>query len=157
LGPSVYAMRTDLASSLKSGSRLGAVDRSRLRAGLLVVQGAMSVVLLIGAGLFVRSFIRARAVPLGYDAHPVIEAVADCRGLAMDSARAVAVRRKLLADAQALPGVVAAARINSQLFGTNTAELQVDGIDSVDALGRFNFQLTTPEYFRVMQTRILRG
>jgi predicted permease len=157
LGPALYAVRADLASSLKSGVRAGTADRSRLRVALLVVQGAMSVVLLIGAGLFVRSFMRARAVPLGYDAHAVIEVVPDFRGYPMDSARAIAVRRKLLADAQSLPGVVAAARINSRLFGTNTAELRVAGIDSVDALGRFNFQITTPGYFRVMRTRILRG
>src|ERR1043165_5100979 len=75
----------------------------------------------------------------------------------MDSTQSVVIRRRLLADAQALPGVVAAARINSHLFGTNTADLRVDGIDSVGALGRFNFQVTTPDYFRVMQTRILRG
>src|SRR6185312_425841 len=94
---------------------------------------------------------------LGYDARPVIEVVADFRGYKMDSAQSVLVRRRLLADAEALPGVVSAAQINSRLFGTNTADLRVDGIDSVDALGRFNFQITTPSYFRAMQTRILRG
>lgn len=157
IGPALSASRADLASSLKSGSRNGPVDRARARNVLVVVQAALSVVLLIGAGLFVRSFMNARAVPLGYDAHPVIEVVPDFRGYPMDSAQAVVVRRKLLADAQALPGVVAAARINSRLFGTNTADLRVDGIDSVAALGRFNMQITTPDYFRVMQTRLLRG
>jgi len=156
VGPAMTAVRTDLASSLR-GARAGGLDRRRLRAALLVGQGALSVVLLTGAGLFVRSFANARAVPLGYDARPVLEVDPDFRGYAMDSARSVMTRRALLAAAQNTPGVVAAARINSRLFATNTAQLQVAGIDSVDALGRFNFQITTPDYFRVMQTRIIRG
>lgn len=157
LGPAFAASRTDLVSALKSGARAGTIERSRLRTGLLITQAALSVVLLIGAGLFVRSFAKARAVPLGYDAHAVLEVVPDFRGYVMDSARSVAVRRELLATAQALPGVVAATRINSRVFSTTTAELHVDGIDSVAVLGRFNFQVTTPDYFRVMQTRIVRG
>jgi hypothetical protein len=43
------------------------------------------------------------------------------------------------------------------LFATNTTNLRIPGIDSVEALGRFNFQLVSPDYFRVMRTRILRG
>ncbi|HEX6052481.1 MAG TPA: ADOP family duplicated permease [Gemmatimonadaceae bacterium] len=157
IGPALAAARTDLAASLKAGVREGTVPRNRTRELLVVAQGALSVLLLVGAALFVRSVVNARSVPLGYDVRPVIEVVTDFRGYAMDSATAVGVRRKLLADVQALPGVVAAARVNSRLFGTNTAQLRVESIDSVEALGRFNFQMTTPDYFRVMQTRILRG
>ena len=157
LGPAFAAARTDLAATLKAGAREGTVQRTRTREVLVIAQGALSVVLLVGAGLFARSFIHARSVPLGYDARPVIEVVADFRGYAMDSAKAVVVRRTLLADVQSIPGVVAAARVNSRLFGTNTAQLRVEGIDSVETLGRFNFQIATQDYFRVMQTRVLRG
>jgi predicted permease len=114
-------------------------------------------VLLVGAALFVRSFSNARSVPLGYDARPVLIVISDFRGLQMDTAEAAAQRRRLLAAAQALPGVAYATRVNSRLFGTNTADLRVPGIDSVGALGRFNFQLVSPDFFKVMQTRILRG
>ena len=157
LGPAWSASRPDLVSSLRSGTRDAMTDRSRVRTTLLVIQSALSVVLLVGAGLFIRSLENVRAVPLGYDARPVIEAIADYRGYSMDSAQSVVVRRQFLAAGQAIPGVVAAARVNSRLFGTNTAQLRVNGIDSVEALGRFNMQITTPDYFRVMQTRILRG
>ncbi|HXT18910.1 MAG TPA: ADOP family duplicated permease [Gemmatimonadaceae bacterium] len=157
IGPALAAARTDLAATLKAGAREGTVQRSRMRTMLVVAQGALSVVLLVGAGLFVRSFANARAVPLGYDARPVIEVVPDFRGYSMDSAASVLVRHRLLAQVQALPGVVSAARVNSMLFGTNTAQVLVEGIDSVEALGRFNMQITSPEYFRVMQTRLLRG
>ncbi len=157
VGPVVAAASTDLSSSLKTGARSGMLERNRMRSALLVAEAALSVVLLIGAGLFVRSFAHARAVPLGYDAEPVLEVTPDFRGYPMDSTQSVEARRTLVESAQSVPGVVAATRINSDLFATNTAQLEVPGIDSVESLGRFNFQITTPDYFRVMQTRILRG
>ncbi len=67
--PAIQASRPDLTSALKSGARDGSSDAAgaRLRASLLVAQVALSVVLLYGAGLFVRSLVRVRAVDLGYD------------------------------------------------------------------------------------------
>jgi predicted permease len=157
IGPAIVAMRTDLAATLKAGAREGTYHRSRVRTALLVFQAALSVALLVGAGLFVRSFDNARAVPLGYDARPVLEAVLDFRGAVMDSAQRIAETRRVFEAAKSIPGVAYATRINSRLFGTNTAELRVAGIDSVEALGRFNFQMVSPDYFNVMQMRILRG
>ena len=157
LGPSLKATRTDLASTLKSGQREGFRDRSRTQAALLVLQVALSVVLLVGTGLFVQSLDNVRAVRLGYDARPVLEVISDFRGVQLDEAELAAARRRLLAEARALPGVLYATGVNSGLFRTNTADLRVPGIDSVPALGRFNFQVGGPDYFNVMQTKILRG
>jgi predicted permease len=75
----------------------------------------------------------------------------------MDSAARDAFRRRLLETAQSLPGVRAATRVNSLPFATNTYSLFVPGIDSVERLGRFNYQSTTPGYFETVDTRILRG
>src|SRR5262249_13966467 len=149
--------RSDLTGSLKAGVRGGVVQHSRLRTSLLVAQGALSVVLLVGAGLFVRSLRNVMSIPLGYDATNVIEAHLSLRGFAMDSTASVAVRRRLLDAAKSIPGAESATRINSLPFSTSTASLTVPGVDSVSRLGRFNFQITTPEYFAVMKTRILRG
>ncbi len=157
IGPAVLAIRSDVGGSLKAGAREGTHRRSRLRAALLVTQGALSVALLVGAGLFVRSLRNVLAIPLGYDASTVIEIIPDFRGQTMDSSQQVAVRRRLLEEAERIPGVEAAARVNSRLFGTNTTTLKVPGIDSVARLGRFNVQLSTPGYFSVMGTRIIRG
>ncbi len=157
LGPALVATRTDLAATLRAGAREGTSQRSKTRVGLLVVQGAMSVVLLVGAGLFVRSLNNVRALPLGYDPGPVLEVTPDYRGTEGDSAARAEAKRRLLAAAQSMPGVEYASRFNSRLFATNTADLKVPGIDSVTRLGRFNIQLGTEDYFKVMQTRILRG
>ncbi len=157
IGPALVAMRSDLAATLKAGAREGTYHRSRIRGTLLVLQGALSVLLLVGAGLFVRSLDNARSVPLGYDARPVLEVVPDFRGYRMDSAASVAARERLLDAARSVPGVEQAARVNSRLFGTNTLEIHVDGIDSVEAIGRFNMQVASPEYFDVLKIRMLRG
>ncbi len=157
IGPLLLARRTDLASMLKGSARDGGTRRSRLQTALHTLQVAFSVVLLVGAGLFVKSFANARAVPLGFDVRPVIEVIADLRGQEMTADQRIALRNRLLDVAQALPGVETATAVNSRLFGTNTGWLQVPGIDSVAALGRFSFQVTTPHYFSVMRTPIVRG
>ncbi len=156
IAPALVATRTDLAPMLKAGAREGRRG-SPLQTGLLVLQMSLSVVLLVGTALFLRSFGNARAIPLGYDARPVLQVVHDFRGLELGDSAGATARRRLLADAQALPGVEYAAGVNSGLFRTNTAALRVPGIDSVEALGRFNFQMATPDYFDVMQVRIIRG
>jgi predicted permease len=156
--PIALAMRSELSSSLKAGARDGGYRGSWLRTTLLIVQGALSVALLVGAGLFVQSLDHVRQIPLGFDVSTVLDVQTDFRGdEASDSSAKVALRRRLLAAAQAIPGVEAASRVNSTLFQTSTAALKVAGIDSVEKLGRFSFQFTGPDYFRVMRTRILRG
>jgi predicted permease len=157
LGPALLASRTDLGGVLRAGMRGASQHRSRTRASLVVLQGALSTLLLVGAGLFVRSFLNARAVPLGFDAGPVIEVIPDFRGFPMDSAASVAMQQRLLEAARSLPGVTEAARVNSGLFRTNTASLAVDGVDSLEALGRFNMQIASAGYFDVLQIRLLRG
>ncbi len=157
LAPSLKATRTDLASALKSGQREGFRNRSRTHAGLAVLQVSLSVVLLVGTGLFVQSLRNVRSVPLGYDPGPVLEVIADFRGVQLGAAEQAMARRRLLAEARRVPSVAYATAVNSHLFRTNTADLRVPGLDSVPALGRFNFQIAGPDYFDVMQTRILRG
>ncbi|MCC6783635.1 MAG: ABC transporter permease, partial [Planctomycetes bacterium] len=103
------------------------------------------------------SFANARAVPLGYDAAPVIEVTMDFRGVDVGENGRLVARERLLEVARALPGIEEASAVNSRLFATSTSDLRVDGIDSVAALGRFNRQVASPPYFTVMRTRILRG
>lgn len=67
IAPAAAAFEADVVSALKSSGREGAVRLSRVRIGLVVVQGALSVVLLIGAGLFIRSFDAVRSIDVGYD------------------------------------------------------------------------------------------
>ena len=74
LGPALSATRLSLTSSLKTGSGDGGGRRDVLRTSLSVVQAAFSVVLLIGAALFVQSLLRVRGVDLGFSPDRVLRA-----------------------------------------------------------------------------------
>ncbi|HEY2824725.1 MAG TPA: ABC transporter permease, partial [Gemmatimonadales bacterium] len=158
LAPIFQAGRADLTSDLKTGVREGAIHRSRLRVALLVVQGALSVVLLIGAGLFVRSVRNLETMRLGYDPVAVLSVDWNMRGIKLDSAASIALRERLLSEAAATPGVERAAKTLTMPFWNSwDMGLSVPGIDSVDRLGSFNLNAVNPDYFATMGTRILKG
>ena len=158
IAPAILSGRGDLARSLKAGPREGTYHRSRTRATLLVMQGALSVVLLVGAGLFVRSLRNVNEMRMGYDAEPVLFASRNMRGMDMtDSARAQ-LGRTLLSTAQSIPGVESATWVSSVPFmSSSSTSFFVPGIDSVRRLGRFTYQTATVDYFETMGTRIIRG
>jgi predicted permease len=154
----LLSVRHDIAAALKVGTRDAGHQRSRTRAALLVAQSALSVALLVGAGLFVASLQNVRSMRMGYDADRALIVFRNLRGMRLDSARLVAQRRELLQSAQSIPGVAHAAWMHSvPLASTSATALFVLGIDSVNHLGSFTYQLTTPDYFSAMGTRLLRG
>jgi putative ABC transport system permease protein len=158
LAPLLQARRADLTADLKAGSREGTYHRSRGRVALLVVQGALSVVLLVGAGLFVRSLRNVQTIRLGYDVDPVLLVNLTMRGVKIDSAATVALRERLLEAAKQVPGVVNASRQTAVPFwSTWSMNLYVQGIDSVSRLGQFDLNGVSPEYFATLGTRIVRG
>jgi predicted permease len=150
--------RVDLVRSLRGGARGGVSDGTRLRTTLLVAQAALSVVLLVGAALFVRSLGAVQGMRMGYDAENVLLVNRVIRGAFPADSEHLAMRRLLLSTAQAMPEVESAAWVSSAPFvSTSSSALFVQGIDSVGRLGVFTYQATTPDYFRAMGTRILRG
>lgn len=158
LAPLLQTRRVDLADHLKSGAREGTYQRSRLRVALLVFQGALSVVLLVGAGLFVRSLRQVQDVPLGYDAAHVLDVEPVMRGVSLDSAHSMALRERLLDAATSIPGVASATRRFVVPFSSHWAmRLFVPGIDSVARLGQFDLNAVSPGYFTTMGTRIVAG
>lgn len=158
LAPILQASRASLTGDLKSGAREGMYQRSRLRATLLVVQGALSVVLLVGAGVFVRSLANVRNIRLGFDVDPVLIADVNMRGVQLDSVQSVALRRRLLERAQATPNVVSASfQIGIPFWSVWSVRMFVAGIDTVSRLGQFDLTAVSPDYFKTMGTRILRG
>jgi len=160
IAPVLQTRRTDVATALKAGAREGGgtTRRSRLRAALLVLQASLSVVLLVGAGLFVRSLSNVEHIRLGYDADRLLWVGIYSRGVSMDSAHQVALRRELLAAAQRIPEVENASRALTVPFASTWGQrLFVAGIDSVSKLGEFTLQASTTEFFSTVGTRILRG
>ncbi len=105
LAPAWAASRADLSAALKQGAREGVDHRSRLRTTLMIVQIALAVVLLTGAGMFVHSLRNTESVSLGMDAPHLLVASVDLSVVGYsDSAGArfdELARQKL----DALPGV----------------------------------------------------
>jgi len=158
LARELKALRLNLVGDLKAGAREGSYRRSRMRVGLLVAQGALSVVLLVGAGLFVRSLYHVRVIPLGYDVDPVLLVDLNMRGVRLDSVQQVTLRRELLDAAQMIPEVThASQQVAVPFWGSWSVGLFVAGIDSVSRLGEFDLNAVSPDYFATMGTRILRG
>jgi predicted permease len=158
LAPALHAGRGDVAATLKAGAREGTYQRSRTRLALLVMQGALSVVLLVGAGLFVRSLRNVRSLDYGFDVARVVYVEPRMRGVRLDSIQAGDLRRRILEAATELPFVESGARTITVPFWISMSDdLFVPGIDSVDKLGDFDLNAVSPDYFRTMGTRIRRG
>lgn len=158
LAPALQMRRTELSLDLKAGAREGNIHRSRARVTLLVLQGALSVVLLVGAGLFVRSLSNVKNLRLGYDVNPVLVVDLAMRGVKLDSVQSVTLRRRLLETARGIPSVEHAALNTSLPFWSMwSVGLFVPGVDSVSRLGQFDLNAVTPDYFATMGTRVVRG
>jgi predicted permease len=158
MAPALVAGRAGVADALKSGARGGTYQRSGLRTGLLVLQVTMSVVLLVGAGLFVRSFENVRSLRLGYDVEPALLISRNLRGMQVSDSDLVSLGRRMLETAQVHPNIEHVSLVSSVPFWSTSSTLFfVPGIDSTARLGRFTYQTATPGYFAAMGTRILRG
>jgi predicted permease len=158
LAPALQALRHDLAHALRTGARQAGAERSRLRPALLLFQTTLSVVLLIGAGLFVRSLLNVRSMPLGYDINPLMVITDNTRGMKMSGAELASLETRLAELARTTPGVVAATPAASVPFwGFDDSPVFVPGVDSVSRLGSFGRQAGNADYFRTLGTRIVRG
>jgi predicted permease len=107
--PALRAARIEPNSSLKGGK--GAVQarsQSRLGKSLVVVQVALSLVLLVGAGLFVRTLINLQSLPSGYDQENVLLVRTDITATGYQGVQLSALLREVEEKVKAVPGVQAA-------------------------------------------------
>ena len=158
LAPLAHLQRGTVTADLKSGAREGTYHRTALRSALLLTQSALCVVLLVAAGLFVRSLNHVRDVRLGFEADSVLLVELQMRDVRVDSAAMVALRLRLLQSTKEVPGVSHATLQESVPFaGMSSWPIFVSGIDSVSAFGEFDFNTVSSDYFATMGTRIVRG
>ena len=159
LAPALQALGEDVAGTLKAGAREIGYRKSSARSALLLFQGALSVLLLVIAGLFVRSLLNVRSLWLGYDVDPVILVQGNLRGVQLSVAETRTLIDRLLLAALEVPGVRSVTPAVSVPFWSNEGRgaPYVEGRDSLDRLGRFMLQAGSPDYFETMGTRILHG
>jgi predicted permease len=107
--PAIQTSRPVLTTALKAGSREGGVQRSRTRDILLVAQAALAIVLLAGAGLFVRSLRKVAEQPLGVDIDRVLVASISHGSVGLRNGQALELYLEFARRASAIPGISASA------------------------------------------------
>jgi predicted permease len=160
LVPAHQASAADLVEALKAGAREGGGRRSIARGALVAVQAALSVVLLVGAGLFLRSLHNARGVELGFSADRVLTVTLDFTGTGYSSEGSVVLHDELRERLARVPGVEMASVAMTTPFATTLdIDIALPGRDSVPlpATGSPRFNMVSPDYFATMGTRIVRG
>jgi predicted permease len=158
--PALQASNPGLTTALKAGARDGMQHRSRLRRGLVIAQAALSVVLLVGAGLFVRSLHNVQGLDIGYDASRLLfgNVVFD-EGGAPPASVVDAALRQLAGRLDAHPAIEAVARTNFMPMGGVSMLLWYAGSDSTGAFGPRDPAITyvSPSFFQTTGIAVVRG
>ena len=160
--PALETRRMDLRLSLAASSRSATGGSGRLRRRLIGAEVALTVVLLAGAGLLVRTLVHLQTLPPGFDPHHVMTAKASLNDARY---REPAAFRSLLAESidamKRIPGVEDAAVGLSSPYerGLNTGILVTDGplAGTRDASTGSSTAYITPGYFRTLRIPLLAG
>ena len=163
LAPAVRALRVDLTDSLKDGAQ-GASSgggRQRFRHALVIVEMALAVVLLVGAGLMLRSLWALQRVQLGFDPSQVLTMRLSLPAASYQtSEQVVAFYSRLLERVRAIPGVRTAGAVRALPLGSTIGDfgLRVEGFTPTPGTGaKGDWQIATPGYLEAMGERVIRG
>jgi putative ABC transport system permease protein len=159
LAPALRSTRAEPATLLQSGSRgsTGGRERFSLRRILIVSQVGLSVVLLMGALLFVRSLRNLTTLNVGFQQTGILVTSVDFTRLQLPEERYTEYKRDLVKRVQAIPGVESAAHAMLVPFGGSTWNDNVinEGSDQDVGVAWENF--LGPGYFKTVGTPLLAG
>ncbi|MBV9405636.1 MAG: ABC transporter permease, partial [Acidobacteriaceae bacterium] len=159
--PALRATHLSPVSAMRSAGRTATAGRGRfsLRRALVVTQLALSLVLLVGALLFVRSFRNLLTADPGFRAEGVLAIGIDFQKAPIPKDSRQNVYRELINKFSAIPGVLSAAQIdNTPISGSSWDEnLGTDGERAADSHKKAWFNQISPGYFRTMGTHLLAG
>jgi putative ABC transport system permease protein len=167
LAPAIQASRADLNASLKEGARgqTGGASRRRVRSALVVSEVALSLLLLVGAGLLLKSFVRLREAPLGFEPSglltvKVARKAGGGEGGSGGAARGLAYFEELSGRVRALPGVKAVAYSAGmpQLGAIETISWPEGRPDPPPGKApQTVLFVTSPDYLKALGIRLVRG
>jgi predicted permease len=158
--PALRATGVDLAGAMKDSSRSVIGSRSLLSKGLVVLQVALSVVLLVGAGLFLRTLENLKRVDVGFDSRNLLMFNVNPGVNRYDPARTAQVFRQVLERMSALPGVTATALTRTTLLSgsTSTSSMWTQGQTSQTAAEDRMFMMdVSPTFFATLGIAVQRG
>jgi predicted permease len=163
-GLSATALRRESGSSCLPGQRAtGSAGASRLRGGLLVAELGLSLMLLIGVGLMVRSFSNLAAVDSGFDADDVTTiklSLVDTHFAYAEPHRIAGFYRRLSEQVAALPGVEAAgvtSYLPSHTRATSSYAYEADGAVTEWGAASADYRHVTPGWMEAIGARLLAG
>ena len=159
--PALQSSRVDLVSVINEDASPRGASRGRLRAGLVVAQVAVSLLLLVGAGLVTRSLEAARRANPGFDASHVTSIAVDLKANGYDEPSGRIFYRHLLDLARADPGVESAtlAAANPLTFlDTRARRVAIDGYDARRGEDLVFLSNTVgSDYFRTLRINLMAG
>ena len=162
LVPALSASRPDLHDALKEGGRNVGGARNRLRSLLVIAESALAVVLLIGAGLLIKSFVRLQQVSPGFEPDRVLTMRIDLPPARYSKPQQVAnFFQRLQQGVAALPGVETVGMVSElPLSGQpNDGPFAIEGRppDAPDQRPLADFRRVNHDYFRALGIPLLRG
>jgi predicted permease len=158
--PALRATHVDLAGALKESSRSVTGSRSILSKGLLVLQVAMSLVLLVGAGLFLRTLDNLKRVDVGFDSTNLLMFNVNPSVNRYGVDRSAQVFRQVLERMSSLPGVTSAALTRTSLLSgsVSTSSMWKQGQTSQTAAEEEMYMMdVSPTFFATMGIPVQRG
>src|SRR5689334_9864853 len=163
LAPALYSSKADVSTVLKDDSSLftGFYRKSRARMALVVAQVSLSLLLLIGSGLVLRSLEKIRPTRLGFSSENLIVAPVQLDETKYDRLKVKEFRRQLSERVAALPGVQSATLVNEpqiRFMGGTRSSIEIEGYHpgpsedtQIDAF------LAGPHYFTNMRVPLVQG
>jgi putative ABC transport system permease protein len=164
LAPAFEATRLNLSESLKEGGKSlgGGMRAQRLRSALVILEVALALVLLVGAGLLIRSFARLQGVDPGFNAQNMLTMRMSLPGRKYDNdQKRISFFRQAVAQMQALPGVESVGAVNFLPFSAPHAGtgVEIEGRPKLPPGQGLNTGVIVSDlnYFRTMQIPLKRG
>jgi predicted permease len=159
--PAMRKTRRDLIPALKDERQLAGPRRSRLRGSIVVAQITVCLVLLISAGLCVRSLFNARSIDPGFSTHNIAVAYLDPGSLGYTETQDRQFYQQLLERVRALPGVSSASLSDYLPLGTSRMVhgVQIDGVNPPQGQDSIPLQVAyvAPDFFNTMGVPVLKG
>jgi predicted permease len=162
LVPALQASKPDLTDTLKeSGKSSAGLKRQRARNVLVVAEIALALVLLIGAGLLIKSFQQLQQVTLGFNpSHVFVANVSLGSAKYRETPQQLKFFQQVLQRVENLPGVVSAATVNAPPFGGSTDRVFTfagQPEPAPDAIPHADYRVISPQYFRTLEIPLVRG
>lgn len=160
LAPALQASKPDLVSTLKEGGQKGGSQGGHVRSVLVIAEVALALVLVIGAGLMIRSLIRLQQVDPGFNPNNLMMLSVALPGARYpEESQAITFFEQAEQRIRALPGVidVGATNVAALKGAAYTNDMTIEGRPPEDYVREIRHKTITPDYFRAMGIQLLGG